>query len=64
MDLKALTDDQLDTLRIEVLTEQERRARLASIPTQITALAADYRAGGGDNAVLLNAINRTGDDDE
>ena len=42
MDLNALTDAELDDLRIEVLTEQERRGTLAQAPTQAEALATAY----------------------
>lgn len=52
MDLTTLTDDDLDALRVDVLNEQERRARLASIPVQISDLAARYIADGGDPADL------------
>lgn len=47
MDLTTLNDEDLNTLRINVLNEQERRADLASIPQTITDLAAKYVAGGG-----------------
>lgn len=56
MDLRALTDEELDDLRIDVLTEQERRANLAAIPGQIEALAKVYRDGGGDEAALQDAL--------
>lgn len=48
MDLQALSDEDLDTLRVDVQTEQERRRDLATIPGQITDLTARYIAGGGD----------------
>lgn len=47
MDLTELTDDELDALRRDILTEQERRANLATIPTQIAALRQTYLDGGG-----------------
>lgn len=56
MDLKALTAGELDALRIDVLTEQERRVNLAAIPAQIEALAKVYRDGGGDEAALQDAL--------
>lgn len=56
MDLKPLTNDELEQLRIDVLTEQERRANLAAIPQQVAALAQTYAAGGGDRALLAAAI--------
>ena len=57
MDLKTLTDEQLEQHRVEVLTEQERRANLAAIPAQIASLAATFTAGGGDPAVLVQALD-------
>lgn len=41
-DLRALTDEQLDQTRIDVLTEQERRQTIATAPEQATATAARY----------------------
>lgn len=40
-------DDKFNDLRVAVAVEIERRANLASIPEQITALAATYVEGGG-----------------
>jgi hypothetical protein len=57
MDLKTLTDDELEQYRIDVLTEQERRANLAAIPAQVAQLAQTYAAGGGDPAVLVQALD-------
>jgi len=48
VDLHTLTDDELSDHLNAVLAEQERRQRLATIPATITALAAQYVAGGGD----------------
>lgn len=56
MDLKALSTEELDALRIDVLTEQERRANLAAIPEQIEQLAKVYRDGGGDEDALIGAL--------
>ena len=56
MDLKSLTDDELDAHRIAVATEQERRENLAAIPEQVAALAKVYREGGGDEAALMGAL--------
>lgn len=61
MDLSALTDDELEELRRGVLTEQERRAALATIPATVAGLADQYRAGGGDPAHLHHAIEGTTD---
>ncbi|KAB1647458.1 hypothetical protein F8O06_02660 [Pseudoclavibacter sp. CFCC 14310] len=57
MDLKTLTDEELAQHRIDVLTEQERRANLAEIPQQVAQLAQTFTAGGGDRAVLTAAID-------
>lgn len=59
MDYKTLTDEQLDEARTAILIEQERRANLAHIPEQVTALAAKYAEGGGDRQTLENAIKPT-----
>lgn len=56
MDLKTLSDDDLDQLRRDVLVEQERRANLAAIPEQIAAMAKTYREGGGDEQALTDAL--------
>lgn len=56
MDLRALTGDELDDLRRNVLIEQERRENLAAIPDQIEKLAKVYRDGGGDDTKLHDAI--------
>ncbi|MGO1647432.1 MAG: hypothetical protein ACTHYT_09960 [Agrococcus casei] len=57
MNLKEITDEALDALRIDVLTERERRAALAEIPAQITGLAAAFTNGGGDPADLHAALD-------
>lgn len=55
-DVRDLDDDQLDALRVVVLTEQERRSNLALIPAQIADLAGKYREGGGDEQALTDAL--------
>lgn len=57
MDLRTLTDDELDALRVDVLTEQERRDNLARIPEDIAVMAAKYREGGGEESALTDAIS-------
>ena len=42
MNLQELSDEALDGLRIEVLTEQERRVIVATAAEQISALEAAY----------------------
>lgn len=46
MDLTEYTDEDLNTLRIAVLAEGERRARIAQIPAQITSLARSAKEAG------------------
>lgn len=48
MNLKDLSDNDLDALRVDVLVEQERRENLAQIPSQIVELREKYVSGGGD----------------
>lgn len=56
MDLRSLSDDDLNEHRIAVATECERRANLAAIPEQIGQLAKVYREGGGDEGALVDAL--------
>ena len=56
MDLTTLTDEQLDTRRIAVLTEQERRAKLAQLPDQLATMARDAAAAGCDRDELLDRV--------
>lgn len=56
MNLRDLSDEDLDQLRRDVLIEQERRANLAAIPEQIAMLAQTYRDGGGDEQALTDAL--------
>lgn len=59
MDIKTLTDDELEQHRVDVLTEQERRQRLANAPTQISQIATAFITDGGDIATLTNALSET-----
>lgn len=56
MDLTTLSNSELNDLRVNVLKEQERRDNLAHIPEQIKELAETFRAGGGDESELSEAI--------
>lgn len=56
MDLKVLTEEQLDEHRVAVLKEQERRRRIEDTPEQVAALAAAYEKDGGDRESLVAAI--------
>lgn len=47
MDLTTYTDIDLDALRVQVLTEQERRRLIAEAPAQAVALADRYAAAIG-----------------
>lgn len=52
MELNEMTDEQLSEHLNAVINEQERRANLARIPTQIAELAAKFVEGGGNPAEL------------
>lgn len=56
MDLTTLSDDQLDAHRRAVLTEQERRAKLAQLPDDLAAMARDAAAAGCDRDELLERV--------
>ena len=56
MDLTALSAGDLDQLREDVASEQERRRNLARIPDAIADLARAYAASGGDCAELVEAV--------
>ena len=56
VDFTKYDDAELGQLRVEVLTEQERRANLAQIPATIQELAAKYTDGGGDREELIKAV--------
>lgn len=47
MGLTTLTDEDLDALRVAVLTERERRRTLSDAPAQAAALADRYAAAIG-----------------
>ena len=57
MDLTTLTDTELDSLRTNVLNEQERRANLATIPVTLATLAAQFISGGGEQATIDEAVS-------
>ena len=54
MNLQAMTDEELDALRIEVLTEQERRVIVATAAQQIAAIEAAY-----ERATMQEVTQRT-----
>lgn len=49
-------DEKLDAARTAILAEQERRQRLANVPTEVAAMAQRYVEDGGDKAELLTAV--------
>lgn len=54
-DITSLTDEDLDSLRLAVINEKERRERLASAASQVAAIAVRYVEDGGDPADLIAA---------
>jgi hypothetical protein len=56
MDITTLTDEELDQLRIDILTEQDRRHIRASTPQVVADLTARFIADGGDKAMLDAAV--------
>jgi len=60
-DLTALTDTDLDNLRIAVLTEQERRQAATTMPAQIEDQAAQLTAILGDPQPAIDAATRGAD---
>lgn len=56
LNLMEMTDTELNDTRLAVLDEQERRQRLADIPSQIKQLATTYEQSGGDRAALANEL--------
>lgn len=54
--LKAMSEEELAAHRVDVLHELERRANLQQIPQQVSQLAAQYRAAGGDTTDLTSAL--------
>ena len=55
-DAETWTDDELDALRVAVLTEQERRTRFAAAPTQLADLTRSAIASGCDPQALVDAV--------
>lgn len=56
IDLTDYDDAMLDALRVAILTEQERRARVAQLPDQITDMARTAVAAGVSEADVRAAI--------
>lgn len=55
-DAETWTDERLDALRVEVATEQERRARVAAAPAQLADLTRSAIASGCDPQALVDAV--------
>ena len=55
-DAETWTDDDLDALRIAVLAEQERRARVTAAPMQLADLTRSAIASGCDPQALVDAV--------
>ena len=56
-DAETWTDDDLDALRVIVLTEQERRARVDAAPAQLADLTRSAIASGCDPQALVDAVS-------
>ena len=56
IDLTTLEDDVLDRMRVSILSEQERRAKLAQLPDQLADMARDAAAAGCDRDELLERV--------
>lgn len=55
-DITSLTDEDLDSLRLAVINEKERRERLANAASQVATIAQRYAEDGGDPADLVAAV--------
>ena len=55
-DAETWTDDDLDTLRVAVAAEQERRTRVAAAPMQLADLTRSAIASGCDPQALVDAV--------
>lgn len=57
------SEEKLDQHRRAILTELERRARIAALPEQIAAMRQEYLDAGGDPDALDTDPETTADDD-
>jgi len=55
-ELANLSDDELSNLLNAVLSEQERRQRMARVPSQIAAMTKQYVEDGGDKSVIMGVL--------
>lgn len=58
LDLASYDDETLDAIRVAVLTEQERRARVAQLPDQLADMARDAVDAGVNAADVRAAVER------
>ena len=56
-DAETWTDDDLDALRVAVLTEQERRTRVDAAPAQVANLVRSAISAGCDPQALVDAAS-------
>lgn len=56
MDLKSMSDEEFEALRLEVANDYERRENLKRIPEQISELTKVYVNGGGSIGDLMESI--------
>ena len=56
MNLQELSDEELDALRVEVLTEQERRVIVATAADQIAALQDAYERATTQDVARRNQV--------
>ena len=56
MDITTLPDEELDALRVNIISEQDRRHILANTPELVADLTARFIADGGDKATLDAAV--------
>ena len=55
-DFTTYDEDELEAARTAILAEQERRQRLASVPSEVAAMAQRYVEDGGDPEDLMAAV--------
>ena len=57
MDLRSLSDTDLDQLRRDTLDEQDRRRNLEQLPDQLAAMTRDAIAAGCDPEVIRECVD-------
>lgn len=56
-DLTLLTDEEFETLRASVMSEQVKRNRMREIPEEVRALKSQFESFGGTAEQLVDKIN-------